>query len=81
MNDVIDDRELIIANYEDGEPDPGVLQGCGDGASGSSVGTGSPDLFYTGGAKFVPSHETNSNENNVPDIEVSHTANNIFSFP
>lgn len=68
MNDVADDRELIIANFED----PGVSQGCGDGASGSSVGTGSPDLFYVAtDPKFAPTNETNINAtNNVPDIEV-----------
>lgn len=43
LNDVADDREQIIANFEDGD---GVHHGGGDGASGSSVGTGSPDLFH-----------------------------------
>ncbi|XP_053677892.1 uncharacterized protein LOC128728296 [Anopheles nili] len=47
--DVADDREEIIAHYEDAGValDPGVQQGGGDGASGSSVGTGSPDIFQT----------------------------------
>lgn len=46
LNDVADDREQIIASYDDCPgPDPGVPQGGGDGASGSSVGTGSPDIF------------------------------------
>jgi partitioning defective protein 3 len=39
---VADDREQIIANFEDGD---GQHHGGGDGASGSSVGTGSPDIF------------------------------------
>lgn len=43
LNDVADDREQIIANFEDGD---GVHHGGGDGASGSSVGTGSPDIFH-----------------------------------
>lgn len=73
MNDVTDDRELIIATFEESEPDPGVSQGGGDGASGSSVGTGSPDIFYSSGSKFVAAHETNNNENIVPDIEVGLT--------
>lgn len=42
LNDVADDREQIIANFEDGD---GHHHGGGDGASGSSVGTGSPDIF------------------------------------
>lgn len=42
VNDVADDKEQIQASFED---DPGVPQGGGDGASGSSVGTGSPDIF------------------------------------
>ncbi|KFB42543.1 AGAP000869-PA-like protein [Anopheles sinensis] len=51
ISDVADDREEIIASYEDAGvgPDPGVQQGGGDGASGSSVGTGSPDIFQVGG--------------------------------
>ncbi|XP_063236396.1 partitioning defective 3 homolog B isoform X3 [Bacillus rossius redtenbacheri] len=44
LGDVVDDREQIVASYEDGE---GVHHGGGDGASGSSVGTGSPDLFQS----------------------------------
>lgn len=48
LNDVADDREQIIANYEDGE---GQVHHGGDGASGSSVGTGSPDIFQ-GSEKF-----------------------------
>uniref|UniRef100_A0AAG5DDE4 PDZ domain-containing protein n=1 Tax=Anopheles atroparvus TaxID=41427 RepID=A0AAG5DDE4_ANOAO len=55
ISDVADDREEIIASYEDAGvgPDPGVQQGGGDGASGSSVGTGSPDIFQVGGSKVV----------------------------
>ncbi|XP_058128009.1 uncharacterized protein LOC131269580 [Anopheles coustani] len=56
ISDVADDREEIIASYEDAGvgPDPGVQQGGGDGASGSSVGTGSPDIFQVGGPKGAP---------------------------
>uniref|UniRef100_A0A8D8LHB1 Partitioning defective 3 homolog n=1 Tax=Cacopsylla melanoneura TaxID=428564 RepID=A0A8D8LHB1_9HEMI len=46
LNDVADDREQIIANFEDGDG-PHHHAG-GDGASGSSVGTGSPDIFQDG---------------------------------
>ncbi|XP_063705106.1 partitioning defective 3 homolog isoform X2 [Culicoides brevitarsis] len=53
LNDVADDREQIIASYDDCiGPDPGVPQGGGDGASGSSVGTGSPDIFTRSESKF-----------------------------
>ncbi|XP_044753306.1 partitioning defective 3 homolog isoform X3 [Coccinella septempunctata] len=43
--DVVDDREQILATFEDGD---GPHHGGGDGASGSSVGTGSPDIFHDG---------------------------------
>ncbi|PSN38348.1 hypothetical protein C0J52_06939 [Blattella germanica] len=49
LNDVADDREQIIANFEDGD---GPHHGGGDGASGSSVGTGSPDIFQSENCKF-----------------------------
>lgn len=42
LNDVADDREQIVATFSDGD---GPLHGGGDGASGSSVGTESPDIF------------------------------------
>lgn len=44
LNDVADDREQILASFEDG--DGAHHHGGGDGASGSSVGTGSPDIFH-----------------------------------
>lgn len=43
LKDVADDRETLVAALE-GRPD-GPLHHGGDGASGSSVGTASPDLF------------------------------------
>ncbi|XP_058445120.1 partitioning defective 3 homolog isoform X2 [Malaya genurostris] len=66
VSDVADDREEIIASYEDcpGGPDPGVPQGGGDGASGSSVGTGSPDIFRSEPGKYGP-------ESSTPHIEVT----------
>ncbi|XP_021913897.1 partitioning defective 3 homolog isoform X3 [Zootermopsis nevadensis] len=60
LNDVADDREQIIANFEDGD---GQHHGGGDGASGSSVGTGSPDIFQSENSKFQPLSRT--------DIEVT----------
>lgn len=63
MSDVADDREQILASYDDHPgPDPTVPQGGGDGASGSSVGTGSPDIFrvqdgkYTNHTENIPNH-------------------------
>ncbi|XP_065077393.1 partitioning defective 3 homolog isoform X2 [Ochlerotatus camptorhynchus] len=68
ISDVADDREEIIASYDDcpGGPDPGVPQGGGDGASGSSVGTGSPDIFRSEPGKYGP-------ESSTPHIEVTST--------
>lgn len=78
VSDVADDREVIIANYEDAGPDPGVPQGGGDGASGSSVGTGSPDLFFAPAeTKYAATNDanattSNTNSNNIaPHIEVT----------
>lgn len=60
VHDVADDREQILASYDDHPgPDPTVPQGGGDGASGSSVGTGSPDIFRaTEGGKYTNLNET-----------------------
>lgn len=68
ISDVADDREEILASYDDcpGGPDPGVPQGGGDGASGSSVGTGSPDIFRSEPGKYGP-------ESSTPHIEVTST--------
>ncbi|KAJ1526892.1 hypothetical protein ONE63_008444 [Megalurothrips usitatus] len=46
LADVADDRETLTASFEEAGSDlPGQHTG-GDGASGSSVGTGSPDIFH-----------------------------------
>ncbi|KAL3268985.1 hypothetical protein HHI36_008071 [Cryptolaemus montrouzieri] len=58
--DVVDDREQILATFEDGD---GPHHGGGDGASGSSVGTGSPDIFHDGEKYGHPYTQT--------DIEVT----------
>ncbi|XP_030754620.1 partitioning defective 3 homolog [Sitophilus oryzae] len=55
LSDVADDREQILASFEDGEGSH-VHHGGGDGASGSSVGTGSPDIFNDGEHKYGPSY-------------------------
>lgn len=59
MHDVADDREQIIASYED-HPGPDATIPRGDGASGSSVGTGSPDIFRNQDGKYseeaIPTH-------------------------
>ncbi|XP_074029775.1 partitioning defective 3 homolog isoform X3 [Leptinotarsa decemlineata] len=54
LSDVADDREQILASFEDG--DGAHLHGGGDGASGSSVGTGSPDIFHDGEHKYGPNY-------------------------
>ncbi|XP_013401792.1 partitioning defective 3 homolog [Lingula anatina] len=45
--DVADDREQIIAMYEE-QSAPSVPHNGGDGTSASSVGTASPDIFQAG---------------------------------
>ncbi|XP_076265971.1 par-3 family cell polarity regulator isoform X3 [Rhynchophorus ferrugineus] len=55
LSDVADDREQILASFEDGDGSH-VHHGGGDGASGSSVGTGSPDIFHDGENKYGPSY-------------------------
>ncbi|KAL0267790.1 UNVERIFIED_CONTAM: hypothetical protein PYX00_009956 [Menopon gallinae] len=61
LNDVVDDREQIIANFSDGD---GRHNGGGDGASGSSVGTESPDIFQGEGKYY-------SQAISATDIEVT----------
>lgn len=64
-----DDREQILASYDDHPgPDPSVPQGGGDGASGSSVGTGSPDIFRVQDGKYTNHHQ---NENISAHIDVT----------
>lgn len=53
LSDVADDREQILASFEDGEG--AHHHGGGDGASGSSVGTGSPDIFQASHDVFLKS--------------------------
>jgi partitioning defective protein 3 len=64
VNDVADDREQILASFDDRSPDPGIPQGGGDGASGSSVGTGSPDIFRLQDGKYTTTTTNNSGSNN-----------------
>ncbi|XP_049312293.1 partitioning defective 3 homolog isoform X2 [Bactrocera dorsalis] len=73
VGDVADDREQILASFDDSGPDPGVPQGGGDGASGSSsVGTGSPDIFRDPTNTDAP---TNGQRGDAatPHIEVTST--------
>jgi partitioning defective protein 3 len=74
LNDVVDDREQILALYEDcSGPDPGVPRG--DGASGSgSAGTGSPDIFTNANQIVIGGGgQTNNNNNKYPpDSSTSH---------
>ncbi|XP_037937129.1 partitioning defective 3 homolog isoform X2 [Teleopsis dalmanni] len=71
IGDVADDREQILASFEDSGPDPGVPQGGGDGASGSSsVGTGSPDIFRDSTNTDAPTNGTHIDAS-TPHIEVT----------
>ncbi|XP_033762103.1 partitioning defective 3 homolog isoform X5 [Pecten maximus] len=45
LNDVVDDREQLIADYEE-QGGNGYQPHNGDGASASSAGTASPDMFH-----------------------------------
>ncbi|XP_067639722.1 partitioning defective 3 homolog isoform X3 [Eurosta solidaginis] len=75
VGDVADDREQILASFDDSGPDPGVPQGGGDGASGSSsVGTGSPDIFRDPTNTDAPTNGGQSgNDVSTPHIEVTST--------
>ncbi|XP_075159248.1 par-3 family cell polarity regulator isoform X2 [Haematobia irritans] len=73
VRDVADDREYIHASFEDSGPDPGVPQGGGDGASGSSsVGTGSPDIFRDPTNTEAPTNGAHI-DHSTPHIEVTST--------
>ncbi|KAM7346627.1 par-3 family cell polarity regulator isoform 2-T2 [Cochliomyia hominivorax] len=73
VRDVADDREYIHASFEDSGLDPGVPQGGGDGASGSSsVGTGSPDIFRDPTNTDAPTNGAHI-DNSTPHIEVTST--------
>lgn len=70
VHDVADDREQILASYDDHPgPDPSVPQGGGDGASGSSVGTGSPDIFRVQDGKYT--NHLHQNESVSTHIDVT----------
>ncbi len=52
--DVADDREQIMAIYEeDNDGMPSLQHNAGDGTSASSVGTNSPDIFTVRGNSSV----------------------------
>lgn len=72
VRDVADDREIITASFDDSGPDPGVPQGGGDGASGSSVGTGSPDIFR--GPNDPKFNGDDANDIATPHIEVTESS-------
>ncbi|XP_004529610.1 partitioning defective 3 homolog isoform X2 [Ceratitis capitata] len=74
VGDVADDREQILASFDDSGPDPGVPQGGGDGASGSSsVGTGSPDIFRDPTNTDAPTNGQRGGDATTPHIEVTST--------
>ncbi|CAH1963696.1 unnamed protein product [Acanthoscelides obtectus] len=72
LSDVVDDREQILASFEDG--DGAHLHGGGDGASGSSVGTGSPDIFQDGdGHKYPPPYPPRPTDIEVTGEQIAST--------
>ncbi|KAL7027972.1 hypothetical protein ACKWTF_005666 [Chironomus riparius] len=78
VHDVADDREQILASYDDHlGPDPGVPQGGGDGASGSSVGTGSPDIFRIQDGKYTNHHQNESISTHIDVTETDQPPNGL----
>lgn len=71
LSDVADDREQIIAIFDE-QCSPFLPHNGGDGTSASSVGTGSPDIFQN---DDIPS--LNKPPYNGSDVEI--TAENISS--
>jgi partitioning defective protein 3 len=73
LNDVVDDREQILALYEDcSGPDPGVPRGDGASGSGGSAGTGSPDIFTNNNNSIIIGSNQNSNNKYPNDNSTSH---------
>lgn len=69
LSDVVDDREQIFVSFES---DDGIHHHVGgDGASGSSDGTGSPDLFKDVGHKYDYRKMHRSSIKSRTDIEVT----------
>ncbi|CAG5115048.1 unnamed protein product [Candidula unifasciata] len=54
--DVVDDKEQLIADFEEHDR-PSVQHNGGDGASASSTGTTSPDMFQASNGANVPLHD------------------------
>ncbi|XP_064456727.1 partitioning defective 3 homolog isoform X3 [Ornithodoros turicata] len=64
LNDVVDDREQIIAVYEE-QISPYPAHNAGDGTSASSVGTESPDIFRCSDLNH------NGTKDSYVDVEIS----------
>lgn len=63
LGDVVDDREQIMAIYEeDADGIPSLQHNAGDGTSASSVGTNSPDIFQVN----IPHHEISTISSRFP---------------
>ncbi|CAE1293693.1 PARD3 [Acanthosepion pharaonis] len=78
LNDVVDDREQLTAIYE--EQPANHLHNNGDGASASSVGTSSPDIFQSNNG---PSGASNGDfkSSNLSDNDVIVTLDDVPSGP
>ncbi|XP_041366906.1 partitioning defective 3 homolog [Gigantopelta aegis] len=71
LNDVVDDREQLIADFEE-QGRPGIHHNGGDGASASSTGTASPDIFQGGEVTSESMQSvTSSLQNGKNDIVVT----------
>merc|ERR550532_3736249 len=62
LNDVVDDKEQIIAIYEEQGGPPIHHHNGGDGTSASSVGTSSPDIFQNGENNHVYLRQGSKND-------------------
>ncbi|CAL1541076.1 unnamed protein product [Lymnaea stagnalis] len=84
LSDVVDDREQLIAEYEEHNR-PSIPHNGGDGASASSTGTISPDIFQNGETILLdhpanvpsipvfplPRHNSSSSNNAATDVVVT----------
>ncbi|XP_059163479.1 partitioning defective 3 homolog isoform X2 [Physella acuta] len=73
--DVVDDREQLIAEFKEHER-PFIQHNGGDGASASSTGTISPDIFHAASVPPLsvyplPRHNSSSSNNAATDVIIT----------
>ncbi|BFY98393.1 hypothetical protein BsWGS_01431 [Bradybaena similaris] len=79
--DVVDDKEQLIADFEEHDR-PSAQHNGGDGASASSTGTTSPDIFHAGNGAILPLHDlTNTSPvlGLIPSCQNSTGSNNVVT--